>query len=234
MVENRSKAGAMGATGRRKYDFFDVDHTIIRGSSGVLFLLKGARLGVFPLWILAYIPFFFLQYSAGRLWGDPREWHFPVLAGRSFRELEEVSRSSFRRMKTLVYPQARALIEALRGQGRTVVLATSSLDLIVRPLAKYLGIEEVIATTLEFDGDRCTGRFAEQPLFKDKKREKVYDFIQSRGASWQDCSFYTDSVHDIALLESVADPVAVNPDRRLRGIAKRRGWRIVKFHRRSS
>jgi HAD superfamily hydrolase (TIGR01490 family) len=224
----------MGITGQRQYDFFDVDRTIIRGSSGVLFLMRGARLGVFPVSTLAYIPFFFLQYSAGRLRADSREWHFPVLAGRSFRELEEVSRSAFRRMKTLVYPQARALIEDLRARGRTVVLATSSLDLIVRPLAEHLGIEEVIATTLEFEGDRCTGRFVEHPLFKDKKREKVYDFIRSRGAGWQDCSFYTDSVHDIALLESVADPVAVNPDRRLRRIAKRRGWRIVKFHRRSS
>ncbi|UCF96371.1 MAG: HAD-IB family hydrolase [Spirochaetaceae bacterium] len=217
--------------GKGKYDFFDVDHTIIRGSSGPLFVVKGVRRGVFPVHTLAYIPFFFLQYYAGRLNADSRDWHFPVLSGRSRRELEEVSRANFQTMKNRIYPQVRTLIEQLQEQGRQVVLATSSLDLIVRPLAEDLGIQEVIATTLEFAGQRCTGRFVEGPLLREKKREKVYDFIRSRGVGWKNCSFYTDSVNDLALLESVADPVVVNPDRRLRRIASTRGWRILRIHR---
>jgi HAD superfamily hydrolase (TIGR01490 family) len=220
----------MGGAGTRKYDFFDVDHTIIRGSSGPLFVLKGVRLGILPVWALAYVPFFFMQYYTGSLYAASREWRFPVLSGKSRRALEEVARASYDGMKGRIYPEVRSLIERLREQGRRVVLATSSVDLVVRPLAEDLGIEEVIATTLEFQGERCTGRFAEGPLLKEKKREKVYDYIRSRGADWQDCTFYTDSVNDLALLESVANPVAVNPDRRLRRIAARRGWRIVEFH----
>jgi HAD superfamily hydrolase (TIGR01490 family) len=217
----------MGGNG--KYIFFDVDHTIISGSSGPLFVRKGVRLGLFPALTLLYIPFYFLQYYLGSLEADSRDWRFSVLSGRSRRELEDLSRANYETMKSRIYPEVRGLIEELQGQGRQVVLATSSLDLIVRPLAEDLGIREVIATALEFVEERCTGRFAEGPLLKEKKKEKVYDFIRSREAEWRDCSFYTDSVNDLALLESVADPVAVNPDRRLRRIASMRGWRVLEF-----
>jgi HAD superfamily hydrolase (TIGR01490 family) len=217
----------MGGNGN--FHFFDVDHTIINGSSGPLFVRKGVQRGLFPALALLYIPFFFLQYYLGSLEADSRDWHFPILSGRSRQELDAVSRATFESMKGRIYPEVRHLISELQGQGRQVVLATSSLDLIVRPLAEELGIQEVIATTLEFVEDRCTGRFAEGPLLKEKKKDKVYDFIRSREGEWQECSFYTDSVNDLALMESVADPVAVNPDRRLRRIASARGWRILEF-----
>jgi HAD superfamily hydrolase (TIGR01490 family) len=192
-------------------------------------VLKAVQRGLLPAVTLLYIPFFFMQYYAGRLNAESRDWHFPVLTGRSRQELEAVSRANFQTMKGRIYPGVRSLIEKLQGQGRQVVLATSSLDLIVRPLAEDLGISEVIATELEFADGRCTGRFVEGPLLKEKKKEKVYDYIRSRGVLWRDCSFYTDSVNDLALLESVADPVAVNPDHRLRRIASKRGWRILSF-----
>ena len=217
----------MGGSG--KYHFFDVDHTIISGSSGPLFVRKGVQRGLFPPLTMLYIPFFFLQYYIGTLEADSRDWHFSILSGRSRQELEEVSRYNFQNLKVKIYPEVRRLIKELQGQGREVVLATSSLELIVRPLAEELDIKEVVATTLEFVDDRCTGRFAEGPLLKERKKEKVHEFIRSRKVGWQECAFYTDSVNDLALLESVADPIAVNPDRSLRRIASRRGWRILKF-----
>ena len=223
--------GVRGSVGIGKYNFFDVDYTIIRGSSGPMFVAKAVREGLFPARTLIYVPFFFLQYYVGVLEADSRDWHFSVLAGRSRQELEAVCGATYAAIKNRVFPQARRLIAELQKNGRTVVLATSSLDLIVRPLADDLGIEDVIATSLEFDGDLCTGRFVEGPLLKEKKKEKVYDYLRNRGADWGDCSFYSDSVNDLALLSAVAEPVVVNPDRRLRRIAARNGWRILKFRR---
>ncbi|MBN2553772.1 MAG: HAD family phosphatase [Spirochaetales bacterium] len=216
-------------SGNCKYDFFDVDHTIMSGSSAPLFAWKAVRRGIFPASTLLYIPFFFLQYHAGRLNPDSRDWRFPMLSGRTRQELEEISRANFDSLKERIYPEVRRLIAELQGRGHRVALATSSLDLIVRPMAEELGIRDVIASSLEFVGGRSTGRLAEGPLLKERKQEKVYEFIRERGAGWQDCSFYTDSVNDLALLESVAEPIAVNPDRRLRRIASKRGWRIVRF-----
>ena len=215
--------------GNAKYHFFDVDHTIISGSSGPLFVRMGVRRGLFSKLTMLYIPFFFLQYYIGTLEADSRDWYFPILSGRSREELEEVSRDNFITMKRRIFPEVRRLISELQGQGGEVVLATTSLELIVRPLAEELDIKEVVATKLEFTEGRCTGRFSEGPLLKERKKEKVHEFIRSRNAGWQECAFYSDSVNDLALLESVADPITVNPDPRLRRIASRRGWRILKF-----
>ena len=113
------------------------------------------------------------------------------------------------------------------ADGRSVVLATSSLDFIVDPIARYLGVEGVLATTLQFVNGACTGQMDGVPMFRKEKRERVLEFLQARGVNPSDCSFFSDSIYDLPLLESVGRPVAVNPDFRLRRIAKERGWRII-------
>ena len=106
------------------------------------------------------------------------------------------------------------------------MLATSSLDIIVEPLAQYLHVDGVLATSLEFEDGTCTGRFSGMPMFRREKKERVLSFIAGEGVSAGECSFYSDSIYDLPLLEAVGRPVAVNPDFRLRWIARRRGWPI--------
>jgi phosphoserine phosphatase len=108
-----------------------------------------------------------------------------------------------------------------------VVLATSSLDFIVAPLAVHLGVRDVIATTLEFRDDVCTGRVQGRPLFRGEKQRRVLDFIAAAGEDPVRCSFHSDSIYDLPLLEAVGEPVAVNPDFRLRRFARRRGWPVI-------
>src|SRR5208282_6621511 len=109
----------------------------------------------------------------------------------------------------------------------SIVLATSSLDFIVRPLADYIGAESVLASGLELEDGRCTGRLAGAALFGAAKRDAVLAFARSRGVALADCAFYSDSIHDLPLLLEVGEPVAVAPDRRLRREARSRGWPIL-------
>ena len=132
-------------------------------------------------------------------------------------------------MRADVYPGAKTLIQRLKSSGRKVVLATSSVDLIVRPLADYLGIEDILATSFEFVDGVCTGRFEGRPFFGYEKMRRVIDFLQKNNVSRRDCSFYSDSVHDLPLLEVIGHPFVVNPDIRLKNIAQKRGWEILKF-----
>ena len=143
--------------------------------------------------------------------------------------LEEIALEGYRYLRTRIYPEARALVEARRAKGREVVLATSSIGIAVRPLAEELGIREVIATALEFEGERCTGRFVEPPLLNQQKKRRVLEYLQGRGVSPEGCSFYTDSISDLPLLEEVGEPVAVNPDPRLRRVARSRNWPVMRF-----
>jgi phosphoserine phosphatase len=58
---------------------------------------------------------------------------------------------------------------------------------------------------------------------------RVSQWLQNRDLAWDDVesTFYTDSINDLSLMETVNHPVATNPDARLRAIAETRGWRIL-------
>ena len=52
---------------------------------------------------------------------------------------------------------------------------------------------------------------------------------QVEGFDLREATFYTDSVSDLPLMLRVAEPIAVNPDPRLRRIALARSWRIERW-----
>lgn len=208
---------------------FDVDRTLLRGSTGRFFLTAGARRGLFPHGRLLELPRLYLRYWLGRLEADAPELELPLLRGLRRETLEELAESAFLLLRSSIYPGAERLVVRLRGEGEQVVLATSSLDLIVAPLARHFGAEEVLASRLEFEGGVCTGRFQGLPLLRREKTRRVLDWLAGRGVPAADCTYYTDSIHDLSLLEAVGEPVAVNPDWRLAREARRRGWSILRF-----
>jgi len=211
-------------------DFFDVDHTLLRGSSPRHYIVLGVRLGLFPRKNLLKIPVFYLRYRfTGMSSQKTFQRDFPGLAGTERSYLEEVARICFeKKLRDDVYKEARALISALKASGRSVVLATSSIDIIVQPLAEWLGTG-LIASSLEFHDGVSTGRFLDGPVFRDQKRLKVLEHISRAGFTPHQCSFYSDSIHDLPLLEAVGHPVATNPDGRLKKEARGRGWEILEF-----
>ena len=209
-------------------DFFDVDHTITRRSSGARFIFLAMRKGVLPLRLLLIFPFYSLQYRLGLY--KPREYSegFPSLAGMTRDSLTGIARESFEsKLKGDVYAGAAAVIAERRAAGRRVALATSSVDIIVEPLARYLGVDDVLATVLEFRDGICTGKFVGQPMFRAEKMTRVTQFIAAAGGTPAECGFYSDSIYDLPLLQAIGSPVAVNPDFRLRRIALRRGWPVI-------
>ena len=213
-------------------DFFDVDHTILRGSSPRHYIVLGIRLGLFPRKNLLRIPVFYLRYRYTEMSSKkPFQRDFPGLAGTERTYLEEVARICFeRKLKNDLYLEARDLIASLKAQGRSVILATSSVDIIVEPLAEWLGAG-LIASSIEFENGLSTGRFLDGPVFRDAKRVKVIEHIERAGFTPQQCSFYSDSIHDLPLLEAVGNPVPTNPDGRLRKVARDRGWHVHVFRR---
>lgn len=209
---------------------FDVDQTITRHSTAVRFLMEGVRLGVLPAGPLLSVPTFLLRYRAGRLTASHLRREIPALRGKSRLDLERVAREGFeRRVRSDVFEGAEELVRGLIASGSEVILATLSLDIAVRPLAEWFGVKEVISSSFEFEDGRCTGRFSVGPVFNQEKCELVLRLLDSRGVAPETCSFYTDSINDLPLLERVGFPKAVNPDRRLEREAVRRGWEILRF-----
>jgi HAD superfamily hydrolase (TIGR01490 family) len=129
----------------------------------------------------------------------------------------------------LVFAEALAIIDDHRGEGRRVVVVSSSPEEIVKPLCRYLAIEDVIATRAEIGEDgKYTGEIALY-AYGPGKADAIMSMAATDGIDLAASYAYSDSATDVPMLELVGHPVAVNPDSELRAIAEERGWEIRKF-----
>jgi HAD superfamily hydrolase (TIGR01490 family) len=123
------------------------------------------------------------------------------------------------------------LLAKHRATGDEIVLVTATNEFVTELIAKRFEIKHLIAVQLETGADGWyTGRWRGTPSFKEGKVERVRQWLAERGKTWDDVShstFYSDSMNDLPLLEHVTEPVATNPDPRLRALATERGWKVL-------
>jgi HAD superfamily hydrolase (TIGR01490 family) len=215
---------------RSRLAFLDIDHTLTRRSTGARFAVNAVRRRIFPLSRLLSLPFYYLQYRFGSLAPGILARELPAFAGIERGLLEEIAAETAERdILPDLFEEGKELVASLKKSDWGIVLATSSLDFIVRPVAEALGADELIASELEFEGDITTGRLLGDPVFGPVKRRRAGECARRAGLVLSDCAFYSDSYHDLPLLLEVGRPVAVNPDRRLEREAKNRSWDLIRF-----
>jgi len=132
-------------------------------------------------------------------------------------------------IKRTIYPGARELVEESRRAGCRQVLVSGGLDFTVRPLAKYLGIDDLIANRLEFDDGHATGRLEKPFVAGATKALLIRDFADKNDVDLAASYAYSDSYSDYAMLTVVGRPTAVNPDLRLRALARSYDWPVVEL-----
>ena len=222
-----------GAAKKERIAFFDVDHTITRGATAVPFAAACARRKMVKRRYFLLAPLFYILY---RFFSIRMESIFdmilPHLKGVPRDVFLSIGEEAFEaRVKGECFQDALEEIRRLKERGERVVIATSSTFEAVACLARHCGIAEsdVIASRFCYENGVFTGRLDGIPVFSSSKRDMVFMFMRINGVDASECAFYSDSVHDIPLLSAVGRPVAVNPDRRLRREALKRGWEIRRF-----
>lgn len=209
---------------------FDIDHTLLKSATGIYFVREGLRQKYFFHRQLLRIPVILFKYRMGFLKGSIVEREIPFIKGLTGEVLEELGRKGFENYgKKDVFSDAVELIDGLHSQSIKVIFATSSFDYSVRPVADFFGVEDVIASSFEIKGGVCTGFIEGRAAFGDSKKQKVVKYLEDHAIDRADCIFYSDSHHDLPLLEYVGKAVAVNPDRKLKAEALKRGWEILRF-----
>ena len=123
--------------------------------------------------------------------------------------------------------QAIPLVEAHRQRGHVTGLVTSACEAVACPVAKKLGVDALVATRLVERDGVCTGERILPEPYGAGKRFLAEAFCAEHGVSATDSFAYSDHHSDMPLLEAVGHPVAVNPTRRLRGVAGLRGWSVL-------
>jgi HAD superfamily hydrolase (TIGR01490 family) len=176
---------------------------------------------------------FYADYVAGTLDIDAYvDFATAPWRGRSEAEL---SRATAHFIETVVRPMvhrsALDLVQRHQRAGDLCAIVTATNDFVTRPIARLLGVEDLIATELARDAaGQVSGRIAGVPAFREGKVTRVQQWLTTRGLaldSFERSTFYSDSTNDLPLLERVSDPVATNPGPALERIAHARGWPVL-------
>ena len=217
--------------GRSIAAFFDFDGTLIAGYSAASFMQRRILSGGMPpreafgQLIAAW------QFGINRAgFADVLVQSAATLRGMSDAIFSETAREVYEKdLSGNIYPEARALVDAHRAKGHTVVIVSSATQYQVQHVAAELSIEHVLCTRLEVENGALTGAVVPPVCYGEGKLEAARRFVEENGVSLDRSYFYTDGREDIPLLEAVGFPRPVNPDDALDKKARREGWPVQRF-----
>jgi HAD superfamily hydrolase (TIGR01490 family) len=208
---------------------FDMDRTLIRKDSAALYTRYLRDIGEASLRDVAQVGWWAFQYTLGVI-DAPRvaKKALENFRGLDAKELAESCRAWFKDyVLEHVQPAGRETVERHRQQGDFLAIVTGATIYAAQPLADELGIETVLCSELDVDAEgRLTGAIIDPLCYGQGKVVRTLRVAEREGFTLADAAFYSDSITDVPLLEAVGTPVVVNPDRRLRREAARRGWRV--------
>ncbi|MBF0161443.1 MAG: HAD family hydrolase [Magnetococcales bacterium] len=127
----------------------------------------------------------------------------------------------------IIAPHAPTLLQEHRRRGDVLVIITATNRFVTAPIAATLGVSHLLATEVEEQDGRFTGRSTGVPCFREGKVARLAAWMTENHASLAESWFYSDSHNDLPLLEQVSHPVAVDPDETLQHIAQARNWEIL-------
>jgi HAD superfamily hydrolase (TIGR01490 family) len=215
--------------------FFDLDRTLMSGSSAYYIGKVAYREGLLPLPRLVADGFSALAF---RLLGASdekseavRDRILAMVAGTEVETFRRLSPVVVEELLPRIRPEAQALLDMHAEAGRDVYIISASPIEIVAELATALGMTGGLGTVSEIADGVYTGRLAEPFCYGEGKAVLIRKLAAEQGYDLAHCYSYSDSASDLPMMQIVGHPVAVNPDRPLMAVAHRRGWPVVEFNR---
>jgi HAD superfamily hydrolase (TIGR01490 family) len=215
--------------------FFDLDKTIIAKSSTLAFsrsFYAGGLISRGSVLRSAYAQFVYLVGGADHDQMEKmRDFLSELCAGWDVQTVRDIVADTLHNIvDPLVFDEAVSLIEEHQLAGRDVVIVSASGSEVVEPIGDMLGADGVIATRLEIEDGKYTGRISFY-AYAENKATAIEELARDKGYDLSRSYAYSDSVTDVHMLEIVGNPHAVNPDRELRKVAASRGWPVLVFTR---
>ncbi|GAA6134695.1 HAD family hydrolase [Oceaniserpentilla sp. 4NH20-0058] len=209
---------------------FDLDNTLISGDSdhgwGQFLVEKGK---VDAVLYQEKNDYYLTQYQLGKL--DILEYlEFSLNALTQFPQEELFQlRETFVKedILPLITNKSRALLQKHRDEGDYLLIITATNLFVTEPIAKELGVDDIIATEPEVINGRYTGKIFGTPSFQEGKVKRLAAWLKQKTLSLEGSYFYSDSHNDLPLLKQVDYPVAVDADDTLTAYAKEHNWPII-------
>jgi HAD superfamily hydrolase (TIGR01490 family) len=211
--------------------FFDLDKTILSINSGQVLVREAYKGGLMSnkdllnAIYLSWLYKFHLRDTSLLITGMGK-W----LKGLTVEEVSDLSENVVNKyLVDAIRPEIYSEIKIHREQNAEIVILSSVMSDICRSLGPHLGIDKFICTNMEAVDGVHTGFPEKSFCFNDEKRVRLIEYCKIMNYNLGDVYYYGDSVSDIPALEVVGHPVCVVPDKRLKRVANKNGWRICSW-----
>jgi HAD superfamily hydrolase (TIGR01490 family) len=224
--------------GGQQAAFFDLDRTLIAGSSAFTFAIAAWRKDMVPTGQFAKDAAGAIAFKLRGDAGDEgvakvRERILHAVEGSRQQDLVALNETIVPKLLSKVRPEARTLLESHTQRGHATYIVSAAPVEIVEPLAQALGMTAGLGTRAVVVDGIYTGELAGPFCYGPGKVDAIKEVAHWEGFDLSRCYAYSDSASDLPMLEAVGHPVAVNPDGRLGAAAAVRGWPVVIFRRRT-
>ena len=220
--------------GARAAAFFDLDKTLMQGSSAFQFGRAAYRAGLLGRRQLIADAVANLQFRLrGATDADSlalRERIAASLEGKRVVELERLGTDVLAGILPRIYPQMLALAHEHQDAGRRAYIVTAASQELADILARVMALDGAIGSQISEVVDGVyTGRPAGVFVYRGGKALAIEQLAVREGIDLQASYAYSDSESDLPMLRAVGHPVAVNPDAELGRVAREEGWDILRF-----
>ncbi|HWD11668.1 MAG TPA: HAD-IB family hydrolase [Solirubrobacteraceae bacterium] len=221
--------------GSRAAAFFDLDKTLMAGSSGIFFARAAYETGMISRRrlvrdIYENVRFRLLGSTDDRA-DDVRRRVGEMIAGVRVRDLERLSPRVLAGVLPRLYPQMLERAYAHQDAGLPVYILTAASQEMADLLARVLAFDGGLGSRSEIVDGRYTGRPAGPFNYREGKVLSMRGLSEREGIELASSYAYSDSESDLPMLRAVRHAVVVNPDAALRRIAAEEGWEVIELDR---
>jgi len=217
----------------RSAAFFDLDKTLIEGSSAIHFGRAAYRAGMLSrrqilsdAWANVR---FRLNGSTDEGTEELKQRILDAIAGWRVLDLARLAPDVLAGVLPLIYRDMIAEAYSHQDAGRPAFIVTAASQELADMLAHVLVLDGGIGMRSEVKDGVYTGRSAGPFTYREGKATAIRQLAAERGIDLAASYAYSDSESDLPMLRAVGHPVAVNPDAALERTARDEGWRIMRF-----
>ncbi len=219
------------ATSPHKIVAFDFDGTMIDGSSPVRLIMRLNRDRLMRKRVIAKTIAWGARYKLGTELDQvkPRRHVFSSFRNFSASDANDIMQNLyFEELRPILRPGALEALEAHRAAGCELIVVSASFEPIISAFCEDLNIPHHICTQMEIVDGSYTGETLGVPPESEQKFIQFVAWADAKfgAGNWELTHAYGDHFSDVPLLEIAQNPIAIDPDRRLDGIAKERGWQV--------
>ncbi len=210
--------------------FFDVDNTLLKSNISIIFIrslffARKVRLN----FILKAIKWNWKHKSGSLDFSGIEDIAAKFLKDWDIDKYQDyINQIYLKKINKLISPVMKERVTWHLKQGHIVSLLSNTPKVLLQPLADKLCIKHILSSVLETKKGKYTGKFS-KICYGPYKMIRMEEFAKAHRINLSKSYIYTDSFSDLPSLNNVGNPIAVNPDQKLRKHCKKHNWKVIRY-----